>query len=113
MRLLVPFLAFALAACATQAEAPAPEAGVLTVEARQAIEECHATARADGDLVLFEAANCETGEIILIRVHATWGVVMDGGVMGDGFPVEWYPRPGDFTAVEVETGRVIASISNP
>ena len=112
MRLLVPLLALTLAACATP-EAPAPEAGVLTVEARQAIEECHATAWADDDLVLFEAANCETGEIILIRVHATWGVVMDGGVMGDGHPVTWWPRPGEFTAVEVETGRVIASISNP
>ena len=111
MRLLIPFLAFTLAACAATPEAP--EAGVLTVEARQAIEECHATARADDELVLFEAANCETGEIILIRVHATWGVVMDGGVMGGGFPVEWYPRPGEFTAVEVESGRVIASINNP
>ena len=113
MKLLVLFLAFALAACATQAEAPAPEAGVLTVEARQAVEECHATARADDELVLFEAANCETGEIILIRVHATWGVVMDGGVMGDGHPVTWWPRPGEFIAVEVESGRVIADVSNP
>ena len=46
MRLLVPFLALTLAACATTPEAPAP------------------TARADGDLVLFEAANCETGRVI-------------------------------------------------
>ena len=112
MRLLVPFLAFTLAACATP-EALAPEARVLTVEARQAIEECHATAWADDTLVWFEAVNCEPGEIILIRVHATWGVVMDGGVMGDAHPVEWYPRPGGFTAVEVESGRVIASINNP
>ena len=111
MRLLVPFLALTLAACTTTPEAP--EARVLTVEARQTIEECHATARADGDLVLFEAANCEPGEIVLIQVHAPWGVVMDGGVMGGGHPVTWYPRPGEFIAVEVESGRVIADVSNP
>ena len=112
MKRLVLFLAFTLAACATP-EAPAPEARVLTVEARQAIEECHATARAEDDLVLFEARNCQTGEIVLIRVHATWGTVLDGGVMGDGHPVTWYPRPGEFIAVEVESGRVIADVSNP
>ena len=113
MRVLIVFIAFTLTACATQADAPAPEAGVLTVEARQTIEECHATARADGDLVLFEAANCQEGEIVRLQVHASWGVVMDGGVMGGGHAVTWWPRPGEFTAVEVETGRVIASINNP
>ena len=112
MRLLVPLLALTLAACTTP-EVLAPEARVLTVEARQAIEECHATARADDTLVLFEAVNCLPGRVVLLQVHASWGVVMDGGVMGDAHPVEWYPRPGEFTAIEVETGRVIASISNP
>ena len=113
MRLLVPLLAFTLAACTTTPEVPAPEARVLTVEARQAVEECHATAWADDTLVWFEAVNCESGEIILIQVHAPWGVVMDGGVMGGGHPVTWWPRPGEFTAVETETGRVIADVSNP
>lgn len=107
MKVLVLVLAFMLTACVPVRE---PEARV-TVQARQAVEGCHVTARAEGDLVLFEATNCEEGEIVRVRVHATWGVVMDGGVMGGGDTVPWWPRQGEFIAVEVESGRVIADVS--